>query len=269
MADIIPDHRRRQILERLNKHGSVRVSDLAGELVVAEETIRRDLKLLEREGAAIRTHGGAIPTSPTDNGEARPGAGGLFTDLAFGERLSAMAPQKRAIAAEAARLIKTDNVIALDGSTTAWELARILPRHPLTVVTNSLVIINLLASRGDVRIVCTGGRFNPTLQMFEGLLTHEALGRMNIDLAFFSCRGIDPHRGFSDPSEASAAYKRRLIELAETSVVLADHTKFDTRSAVILAGPGEVTRILTDAGVPAANLKPFEKLGVRCIRVPV
>src|SRR5690606_10146630 len=111
--------------------------DLAGELVVAEETIRRDLKLLEREGVAIRTHGGAVPASTAKNGV--PPA---FTDLAFGERLSAMAPQKRAIAAEAARLIKTDHVIALDGSTTAWELARILPRHPLTVVTNSLVIIN-------------------------------------------------------------------------------------------------------------------------------
>jgi DeoR/GlpR family transcriptional regulator of sugar metabolism len=105
--------------------------------------------------------------------------------------------------------------------------------------------------------------------MFEGLLTHEALGRMNIDLAFFSCRGIDPQRGFSDPSEGSASYKRRLIELAEQSIVLADHTKFDTRSAVNLAEPDEVHRIVTDAGLPAAKLKPFEKLGVKCLRVTI
>jgi DeoR/GlpR family transcriptional regulator of sugar metabolism len=264
MPDVIPDHRRRRLLERLHQHGSIRVSDIAQQLDVAQETIRRDLRVLEQEGAAIRTHGGAVRTAPRS-------VDGLptETDLDFSVRLGARAPEKRAIAAHALRMIKPGNVIALDGSTTAWELARILPHHPLTVLTNSLVIINFLAARGDVRIVCTGGRLNPALRMFEGLLAHEALARMNIDLAFFSCRGIDPVRGLSDPTEASASYKQRLIELARESVLLADHTKFESRSAVYLAEPSKVTHIITDRGLPAPKLRPFERLGIKCYRTPM
>jgi len=262
MSDVIPDHRRRRLLEHLQQHGSVRVSDAAEQLDVAQETIRRDLRLLEQEGAAIRTHGGAVRTNTSRAVDGLP----TETDLDFSVRLGARAAEKRAIAAHAVRMIKPGNVIALDGSTTAWELARILPHHPLTVLTNSLVIVNFLASRGDVRIVCTGGRLNPALRMFEGLLAHEALARMNIDLAFFSCRGIDSGRGLSDPTEASAGYKQRLIELARQSVLLADHTKFESRSAVYLAEPSKVTCIITDRGLPAAKLRPFERLGVKCFR---
>ncbi len=262
MTTALPDQRRRRILEHLNEDGSVRVSFVAGKLGVAEETIRRDLKLLEEGGHLVRTHGGAVPSARID---AMP----LHRDISFAERRSAMEAEKRAIAIEAAKLIKPNTVIALDGSTTAWELARALPKIPITVVTNSLVIVNLLASRGDVRIVCTGGRLEPTLQLFEGFLAHEALQRLNIDLAFFSCRGIDAKRGYSDPSEVSAVYKQRLIELAGKSIVLADHTKFDVRSVVNFASPGKVHTIITDNGVAPSRLKAFVAAGVACVRAKV
>lgn len=258
MSTALPDHRRRQILQRLSQDGSVRVSDLSRKMKVAEETIRRDLKLLDGEGVLVRTHGGAVPSAPRDGIP-------FDVDVSFGQRLTAKAKEKRAIAREAVKLIRPRQVIALDGSTTAWELARLLPRTPLTVVTNSLVITNLLTQRPDVRIVCTGGHLDTALQIFEGLLADETLSRLNIDVAFFSCRGIDAKRGYSDPSEPSALYKKRLIELAEQSVLLADHTKFDARSMVYFATAGEINRIITDTGVPASALKPFEKLGVDCV----
>lgn len=263
MTDMIADHRRREIVGRMTQRGSVRVSDLAGELSVAEETIRRDLRVLEREGVAIRTHGGAVParTNEVEHGQV------VRTDEAFGVRLNAMAAEKRAIAAEAVKRIKAGDVIALDGSTTAWEVARLLPRFAATVVTNSLVIVNSLANRGDVRIVCTGGRLNPALQMFEGVLATDALKRLNIDLAFFSCRGVDPVRGLSDPSEASATYKARLIELAAKSVLLVDHTKFGAKSVVNFAGVAKISEIVTDVGVPARELTAFVQRGVVCVRV--
>jgi DeoR/GlpR family transcriptional regulator of sugar metabolism len=182
-------------------------------------------------------------------------------------RLNAMAAEKRAIAAEAAKLLEPNHVIALDGSTTAWELARLLPPFPLTVITNSLVIINALANRNDVRILCTGGRLNPALQLFEGVLTTDALKRLNIDRAFFSCRGIDPQRGLSDPSEASATYKTRLIDLAARSILLADHTKFSTRSTVNFAPTQKIHTLITDTGLAASKLVPFTQKGVTCIRV--
>ena len=56
---MIPDERRKEILELLDEKGYVSVKDLSQRLYVSLPTIRRDLTLLEREGYVLRTHGGA------------------------------------------------------------------------------------------------------------------------------------------------------------------------------------------------------------------
>jgi DeoR/GlpR family transcriptional regulator of sugar metabolism len=52
--------RRREILSRLSADGKVLVSELARDFGVTEETIRRDLERLDREGLVSKTYGGAV-----------------------------------------------------------------------------------------------------------------------------------------------------------------------------------------------------------------
>ena len=272
----LPGQRRRHILDAVQAHGVVRVSDLSSDLGVAAETIRRDLKQLDDDGRLIRTHGGALLPTALSVGERVDAAGGagpapepVSTHQSFQARRRLAAPEKETIAAAAAAHVRANMTIALDGSTTACALADRLPDVTLTVITNSLVITNLLAARagGDgalpgLRVICTGGTLNPRLQSFDGVLADAALERLGIDVAFFSCRGIDPARGLSDPTDAAARFKRRLVELSRQSVVLADHSKFGAQGAVLFAAPDDVDVLITDTPPQPEAADAFRRAGV-------
>jgi len=266
MNDVLAEERRRQIVQRIRADGAVRVAELAANLSVAEETVRRDLKLLDEQGVLTRTHGGALALAkPADQSFDEP----------FEHRRKAMLPQKQAIAREALARISqraADHgngpaTIALDGSTTAWQLATLLTDPTLTVVTNSLMITTLLAGRPGPRVVCVGGSLDRDLMMFTGMIALDGLRHMIVDLFFCSCAGVHPQRGFSDPSEAGAHFKQQLIAVADQTIVLADSSKFHARSPVVFASPGEVNELITDAAADAAVVGELEATGLRCTRV--
>jgi len=263
--DLLADERRRRIVERLRADGMVRVVGLAAELAVAEETIRRDLKLLDERGVLVRTHGGAVPRTTPTNGTPRMQIG----DLPFEHRRKAMGAQKRAIAREAMSRIGAAPTIALDGSTTAFELAGLLTDPNLTIVTNSLLVATMLAGRPGPSVISVGGSLDRELMMFTGMIALDGLRHVHIDLFFCSCGGIDPVRGFSDPSDAGAQFKREIIKAAGRTIMLADASKFASRAPVLYATPGEVSEIITDAGAPAEMTEQLESAGLKCTRVPV
>lgn len=262
MANLLASQRRSRILECLKAEGAVRVSKLADELAVAEETVRRDLRQLDREGVLTRTHGGAVRVmhdavdSPAED--------------SFQRRQQIAAAQKRAIAREASLRVKPGMVIALDASTSAWALVQqIIELSDLTIVTNSHQIITMLASRPEIEVICTGGRYDAKMKMFVGMLADETLKRLHIDIAFVSCGGVDVDKGFSDPSDMAAGFKHRLRAVSERNVVLADSSKFNARSKVFFAAPGEIDELITDAAVDSVSLEPLREAGVKCTVVGV
>ena len=56
--------RHKYILDSLNKHGFVRITDVANELGVTKVTIRKDIKILESKGLLYKVHGSARPANP-------------------------------------------------------------------------------------------------------------------------------------------------------------------------------------------------------------
>ena len=238
---MIAQERHRQIVSKIGHSGSARVSDLARLFDVTEETIRRDLKVLSGQGRLIRTHGGALASEP-------PVASGSHIDLPFAQRDAAQMPQKQVIAAQAVRLIKPGEVIALDASSTVCELARQLPDIPLTVVTNSLAVCSILSHHTRVNTVCTGGALDADAMAFVGLQAARALDSFNIAKFFYSCRGIDLERGVSESNDRHAALKLRTIELADQSILLADTSKFGIASSVFYMPADSVGLLITDDG---------------------
>lgn len=237
-----------------------RVGDLAGELAVTEETVRRDLKILDEQGVILRTHGGAVRRDDSPALSPLP----LASDVPFHQRRALMADAKRAIAREALRLISPGSTIALDGSTTAYELACLLDRTDLTVVTNSLIIASLLGSRPGPTVICVGGTLDRELLHFGGMIALDGLRLLHVDCFFCSCRGVDVSRGYSDPSEAAAHFKRQLIRLADKTVLLADSTKFNARAAVIFGEITDVDQLITDDGADNTVVKAIVESGVEC-----
>jgi DeoR/GlpR family transcriptional regulator of sugar metabolism len=261
MPEYLPDARRRLIIQHLERAGMVRVADLASEMAVAEETVRRDLKYLDSQGILVRTHGGAVTLRPIADHPQRS------SDIPFEMRRQAMLPQKQVIAKEAFDRIKGVLTIALDGSTTAWQLATLVHDPALTIVTNSLMITNLFASRNSnqpgPQVITVGGTLDRKLQIFTGMIAMDGLRHIDVDLFFCSCGGIDPTRGFSDPSETAALFKRQLIRQSNQTIVLADSTKFRSRAPVFFAALDDVHELITDSESPLPPLNSSELIQTR------
>ncbi len=251
------EERHLQILTLLERQGRVRVVDLARELQVTEETVRRDLERLDQDGLLQRTHGGALP------GSAR-------RELPFAQRQASQLAAKTAIAHAALALVAPGQVIALDGSTSAFAMASSLPDAlALTVVTTSLPVVGALADREQVRVVCSGGTFDPTSRSFLGPIAAEALARINIHTVFLSGIGIDLERGVSESTDDLAAVKRRLIERAERVVLLVDHTKFGVRGAITFATLGDLDVVITDRALDPPTAAALAAHGARILLADV
>src|SRR5579883_2115452 len=142
---MLTTHRRRLILERLQRAGQVAAKELSGELRVSEDTIRRDLRELAQEGLLQRVHGGALPASAA------------VTDFAGRQVLSSEG--KCVLGRAAAQMIEPGQVVILDGGTTALQTARHLPRELRgTVVTHSPTIAVELVEHPNVEVILLGGR---------------------------------------------------------------------------------------------------------------
>jgi DeoR/GlpR family transcriptional regulator of sugar metabolism len=231
------------ILNRARSTGTVRTTRLAEEFGVTEETIRRDLEKLSGHGELLRTHGGAMLTD-------------LSRDLSLVDRKDRQTAEKESIARAALGLLDEGDTILLDSSSTALTMAAFLPEAlRLTVVTNSLPIIQSLARRRDLAVIQLGGSFDPRGLRFSGLLTEEALRSIHIDRFFFSARGFDPLNGASDADPEQARLKRLMVKHVTWRCALVDHTKIGCRSRLFFASPEEIDVLVTDNS-GAARLGP-------------
>lgn len=249
---MLPLERYRRLLELLHEHGGLTTAQLAADLGVTRETVRRDLEKLEVDGALLRTHGGAVRLESAKR------------EHPVAERAKVRVSEKKAIAQAALSLVRSGETVFFDPSTTVQALASLLPDQPLTVVTNSLQIPFLLADRPSIRTVLLGGLIGRSSLSGTGVVAERAADFFRIDAAFMSCRGIDARRGLSEATEAQAHLKRRIVERAERFYLLADATKAGVASSYFFADVAEVGRWITDKK-PAGNLA--RAFSVR--RVPV
>lgn len=247
---MIARERQSRILRSLDGAGAVSVSELAKELAVTDETIRRDLTKLANEGLAIRTHGGAMLPDP--NGR----------DAPFATRRSRNIEAKRTIARQAAQLVQPGDVIGIDASSTGFELARQLPLRnegpPITVVSNGLDVIKVLAGREGVQAYSTGGLLDADGASFLGPIAETTFRQFAMKRVFLSCKAFDPERGPSEATPEHAAIKQTMFINAEESILLIDATKIGAKSNFFVAAPDQFTRLITDQQAPSDQAMPAD-----------
>jgi len=247
---VLAKERHRIILNKVQDAGCVRVAALAKELIVTEETIRRDLEKLDSEGKLQRIHGGAV-TIEHDRRE-----------LPLGIRETVKIHEKRAIAEACIKYIGEGDVIALDASSTAGELAKCLPDIPLTVVTNSVAVATILADRSRIRVVSTGGILDSPSLSYIGPIAEQTLERFHIRKLFFSCKGLDLERGLSVTADEHAGIKRKMLDLCETAYLLADGSKFDTKAVEFFGSVQDIDVIITDNTTDKNIIEKLRAMGV-------
>ena len=247
--------RHQEILSRARGAGRVEVKQLADELDVTPETVRRDLTALERLGMLRRVHGGAVPVER------------LGVELAVADREERLAAEKARIAKVALDQLPDGGSIIIDAGTTTVHLARMLPRdRELVVVTHALPVANLLMSWPNVTLHLLGGVVRRRTLAAVGDWTRHNLADVFVDVAFLGINGITATRGLTTPDLGEAAVKRALIAAARRTVVLADHTKFGREDFAHVCDLEAIDTVISDSGLDHEMAEEIEDAGPTVIR---
>jgi DeoR/GlpR family transcriptional regulator of sugar metabolism len=230
--------RRDLLLARLARDGKLIARDLAAELGLSDDSVRRDLRDLAAAGLCQRVYGGALPVSPATGTHASR---------------SGIAPDsKRRVGAAAARLITPGTTVILGTGTTALEVVAALPPDlDATIITYSAMTAAALTGHPGVTVFTLSGQLHKRSISVLGAVAAEAASSITADLALLTPAGLHPDQGLtiSEPDEAALA--RILMSRAADTYVMASIEKLGTVSAYKITGLADVAGIITDA--PAAN----------------
>ena len=239
--------RREMIKQLLLKEKSITVNDVAQRFDVSSETIRRDLNALSEEGFCNKTYGGASLANRSTVEVPQHMKKGLFV------------AEKQFMAKIAASFIRPGDCIFLDHSTTVSEMCQEIRDMKLTVVTNSLWVVDELENIENIKLILTGGSVRPLDRGMFGQETLDFLKEHYFDKAFFSCRGLNLRNGVFDASEIYAYLHRYLIDRSGSSYLLADHTKFGVSGFVNIIGFSDLDNLITDRPLDREWSEEFEK----------
>ena len=246
---MLTSQRKRHLMEVLRRDGRIVATQLSAELGVSEDTIRRDLREMAKEGLLQRVHGGALPASPA------------LGD--FAARQGIAPDDKVAIGRAAAAMVQPGQVVFIDGGTTCTQLVRALPRHlRATVVTHSPSIAMELMGHAEIEVILLGGRLFRHSIVAVGAATLEAIAQVRADTYFMGVTSVHPELGLSTGDYEEACVKRALCRAAADTIVLASSEKLATASPYRVVGLSEVSGIVLPADTPAELAQAYRDQGV-------
>jgi len=262
---MIAAERLQRISERLRTDRVVSIADLGTWLGVSEMTVRRDLRQLEELGLCRRTHGGAVSVHAP-----------LVRDTPYTERELQHVAEKTAIGRAAAALVEEGDTIAIDsGSTTMQFAAALRGRKNVTVVTNSIRVLNQLYDAAGITVISTGGAVSTTLRpelghgdpFLVGPLAEATMRRFRPNKAFMGTVGLTIADGLSNGMLEQAELKRIMMEVSAEVTLLTDHSKFGHVSSAVAGPVTMLHRVITDTGITSPMRRALEDLGITVIVV--
>ncbi|MGW7245595.1 DeoR/GlpR family DNA-binding transcription regulator [Streptomyces decoyicus] len=244
------DRRRQDVLAHVVEHGEVRIDDLARRFGVSLATMHRDLDQLAERRLLRKERGRAAPFPS------------LTMETATRFRIGVNRAVKEALCAAVADEIRPGSTVVLDDSTTVFPLAaRIARTEAVTVVTNSLGVARLFDETPGADVTLLGGRYRGEFGSCVGPDVLRALGRIHADLAVMSTVSVLSGRLFH-PIRDYAEIKEAVLDCAQRSLLLVDHTKFGKTATHAYSDIARYDRVVTDRGVAAEELAELGRRGV-------
>jgi DeoR/GlpR family transcriptional regulator of sugar metabolism len=247
---MLTEQRKQLLMERLKADGRLVAKDIAGELDLSEDTIRRDLRELAAEGKLTRVHGGALPASPT------------VANLAA--RRAMATDEKARLAQAGAKLITRGMTLFLDGGTTNLEVVRHLPLDlEATVITHSPTIAAALEPHERIRVIVIGGLLFRHSMVSVGAAAIEAISRIRADLFFLGITGLHPTEGLTTGDYEESLVKSAIMARAAETVSLVTAEKIGAVSPYQVCGLAAVSMLVVGR---QAKMPEVAKGGPKIIR---
>ncbi len=253
--------RRQFVLDRLEQDGACSYDALAATLGVSSMTVRRDLGELIRRGAVIKSVGGVQ----------RAHAPSYLYETALHSRLAVNRQEKRAIARAALGLIKAQQTVFLDGSSSCLELARALAKEKraVTVVTNSALVCLELGKNSELSVVGIGGHYDANSLSYVGPQAEDWAKTLFFDLAFVGTKAFLPAKGTFESSLPTFRIKQIVAQRCGVLVLLADHSKFGQRALSQVLDVAQIHTVVTDDRTSRADLTLLAKKVKNVLVAPV
>lgn len=248
--------RHKKILELLDMNGSVMVSRLSAELGVTEETVRRDLEKLEAQELLRRTHGGALLM---DDGS---------YEYSLEKRKTLNVEVKKELARKAIQYIATGDTVFLDASTTTFYMAKELKNMKnITVITNSLRVINELSNSEGIKVIAVGGIVSNNQSLVGAMAENHITENYFADKMFFSSKGIGDNAIILEGNEQECFIKQRMIKNSRVRYYLCDKSKIGRIGCMRLATFNDIGYLVTDAEINGALKATLDENNVEIINI--
>ena len=255
MSDFTPTpERQKQILSLLARQGRLRVAEIVEQFAISEATARRDLESLASQGKAQRVHGGVIAVE-----QAPP-------ELPILEREREQPDEKARIGRATAELVADKETVFLGSGTTVLEVARNLrDRRNLTVITNSLPVLNMLAGLKEITVISLGGMLRDTELSFIGHITEQALSEVRADKVIIGIRAISLKQGLTNDVLQETLTDRAILKIGREVIIVADYTKCGVVSTAFVAPLDTMHTFVTDAKADRSFVRSLKKRGINVV----
>lgn len=246
--------RQKQILSLLARQGRLSVTEIVEQFSISEATARRDLESLASQGKVQRVHGGVIAVE-----QAPP-------ELPILQREGEQAVEKSMIGQAAAELVNDGETVFLGSGTTVLETAKNLrERKNLTVITNSLPVLNALAGIKEITVVSLGGQLRESELSFIGHITEQALAEVRVDKVIMGARGLSFEHGLTNDYLQETLTDRAILKIGQEVILVADHSKVNRVSTALLAPLSSMNTFVTDSKADKKFIQTLKKQNIKVV----
>ena len=245
------EKRRSEILRHLIEAGSVPIKELSEKLGVSLMTVHRDLNVLHEQGFVRRLRG-AVTAEKS-----------MLFESSYLYRSRQQIEEKRRLARAAVRHIEPGNAIIWDDSSTTFQVTEYISRvAPVTVVTNSLPVLERLNAEPEIDLIALGGRYHKSYNGFFGVACERAIRALHVDVALLSTTTVQGLSLYTQDEQVLRA-KQAMIEVARKRLLLVDSTKFGFAALNHVADLTDFDRVLIAGPIEPAVIDKLQGGGVR------
>lgn len=240
------------ILNELKNRKKVKFEDLAVQLNVSEDTVRRDIDALHRNGLLSKARGGAILR------EKDP--------LTFQDRQSFLTKEKDIIALKTQRFLKNGSTVFMDGGTTVLAVINAMPLDiTIRIVTNNYSVVPIIEKFKNVELILLGGNYERDLAATSGLTTCYEVSKYIADVFIMGTCAVDPVYGVSATSVNDGETKKMMVQSSKQTIALASRNKLSQTESFKVCDMSQVDALITDLDSNDADLDDFRKSNIQIV----
>jgi len=249
---MLKSERHNYIISKILEEQKVNTIELAQELELSVDTIRRDLNELNNKGLLVKVYGGAFPVKEKPSN--------IFDILIVDE------DKKEIIGNKALSLITDGQVILMSGGTTNLALARLIPADlRATIYTYSLPIAMQLSKHPNIELIFIGGKIQKNAMVTIGMDVIQVLSNLKADICFMGVSSINVKLGLTEMGYEVSIVKKAMIETSDKVVALVTSDKLNEKSPYVVSELNKLSTIVTDLDSKNSILKEYRESGVKIL----